>query len=235
MPINFDLGFSPIFRSNFSETPQTPPSKGISGTSSSISWRMDANASEGGICSWLTNLIHQICRLFGLASSETSETSTVAETPLEKRIVQGKQILDNHFQQNFIIHANPPNHSAIIVVMKYNGHYQVSFGLSVVQKNGLDAIKAQLQQLLSEQEQRHNNDSKLEIETLYIEKNIRGHLTHFNFTHVNSWLKFSDESRGGGPGQAANLGRAAIYNQILRAIPPGADQQRVVNFVINQL
>jgi hypothetical protein len=234
MPIHFDPNISNISSIHDSDCLQKSFSQGLSEIPSSISWRMSANASEGGICSWITDFIHRICQLLGLVSSDT-----VIETPLESRIAEGKRILDSHFQQNFITRVNSPDpatnadsyYSAIIVVMKYNGQYKVGYGRAQSMSIDIDVLKAQLRELLTREESGHNDNSMLEVETLLFRK----HITTFDFFHIDSRLRFSDGSRGGGPGHGNNLGRAAVFNQICRAIPAGADQQRIVDFVINQL
>jgi hypothetical protein len=226
MPIHFDPNVSNISSIHDSDCLQKSFSQGLSEMPSSISWRMSANASEGGICSWITNFIHRICQLLGLVSSDT-----VTETPLESRIAEGKRILDHHFQQNFITHANP-HHSAIIVVMKYNGQYKVSYGRAQSVSIDVDMLKAQLRELLTREESGHNDNSMLEVGTLLFEKNN----ATFNFFHIDSRLKFADGSRGvWGPGYSNNLERAAVFNRICRVIPAGADQQMILDFVIHQL
>ena len=77
-----------------------------------------------------------------------SERNLNFETSLERRISKGKQILDDHFQKDFIVNSSA-EHSAIVIVMKYNDQCEVSVGTAFIQRNELDTIKAQLSQLLT--------------------------------------------------------------------------------------
>jgi hypothetical protein len=137
--------------------------------------RMSINPSKGDLCDWLKGLcdrlihrVKQIASLFGFSFSTTSTNTPV--NILENKIVHAKQMLDEHFQNDFVVNANSTR-SAIVVVMRYNGQYKVSFGSAQDMKNNTDATKAMLRELFThELSTAVSNDDLFEVNTMVIEK-----------------------------------------------------------------
>lgn len=89
------------------------------------------------------------------------------ETPLDKRIQCGKQVLHDHFSNCFSIQVDL-NDFVVVVVMKYNNQILVPFG-TLNKRTHLEAF-TQLTRLLSNDANWNCENGKLEIKTLLLEK-----------------------------------------------------------------
>lgn len=142
---------------------------GISNSSSSIEMRQQAQSSSGGFCSCITDLIERICRFLGLSSSQATTTATRTANSAQDRINLGKNILTAHFQSD-AIRNDDGQHSAIAVIMNYNGRNVVSIASANAQKDSLDVLKDRLENLIS-QDLRAPDNAELQISTVYFKKN----------------------------------------------------------------
>lgn len=160
------LSISPA--STTANHPSNSPS-GISSTPSSIDTRMQAQESSGGFCSWITKFIERICHFLGLSTSQGNTPTAPTVNSAQDRITRGKDILAAHFQSDAII-RDAGQHSAIAVIMNYNGRTVVSFASANAQKHGLELIKDQLENLISLDLHVPDN-AELQIDTVYFKKN----------------------------------------------------------------
>jgi hypothetical protein len=229
MSVTFDPSRTPVSIPISAPRPCRFCLRGIADTPSSVN-RMPARASEGGFCSWLTRLFNKICGFFGFRTASASPSNSAA-IALEKRIEEGKRIIDNHFQTDFIRNANAP-HSGIVVVMKYNGHHRVSMGTADTQRNSTDVLKAQLRELLTREAQ--VGDGELRMETMLFERHpvVSG---HFKFAQVDSWKIFGTGRSGGGDGNSGCIGQTGVRLQLERAVPAETDRQQIADFLFNRL
>jgi hypothetical protein len=146
---------------------------GIAGIPTSIQSRMLANASGGGIyadiCSWLTNLFSKICQLLSPLFGSSSSNAISSISSLENVISRANQIIDSHFNMDFITNPANQQHSAIVTILKFNGHMEMSCGLTSDERNNVEGIKTLMRQLLSRGD--ISSDGRVDIETFLIKRN----------------------------------------------------------------
>lgn len=165
------------------------PTLGISNTPSSIEMRLQAQASSGGFCSCITDFIDRICRFLGLSSSQQSSSTPHIVSSLQSRVFIGKEILNNHFQSD-AIRIDNGQHSAIAVIMNYNGRNVVSIASANAQRDCLDVLKDRLENLISQDTPLQAN-AQLQINTVFFKKN--NNLT-FTYLNVDERVSFQGDS-----------------------------------------
>jgi len=190
--------------------------------------RMDAKAAETSCCDWLKNLFQNLFRFFGLSAPLETSAERAARI-LEERTAQGKRIIDDHLQRDFIINANTPN-KALVVLISYNGESKIHYGRAQEVKNSTDVSKAMVRELLT----RHASSpsAKLEINTMLFEKN-NDHT--FNFVQVDNNINFANGARMGGFGDIPGCNPNTLSRILDSSIPNLQHRLAVTGFLTNQL
>jgi hypothetical protein len=205
----------------------SPPPRPTSYTTSTLT-RLNAKASGEGFCGWINQIWQWILRFLGVSTA--LEATTI--TGLENRINEGKRIIDNHFQANFIVNANSPR-AAIVVVMKYNGQCKVNFSRARDMRN-TEVTKALLVDLLThgESTQTSSDSNKLEINTMLFEKNPDN---SFNHNHTDNSINFNTGRRESGCGENPEIDASRALAILQTEIPDQAILRNVGQYLIRQL
>lgn len=220
--VNFSCAIPTIPQENsLPVSSKSPPSPHLTSTLS----RANAKAAEGGCFEWIKQIFQKILQFFGLAS--VSETTS--QSVLEDRIAQGKRIIDEHLQKDFIVNANTPN-KAMIIVIKYNGECKMVHGRAQdVKNNSIDVAKTMVRELLT----RHASapSAKLEIDTMLIQKN---NINEYDYWHFDNSINFENGRHTGGCGDFPRVGRVRLGSILISHVPDRGYQQTLSNFFVHQ-
>lgn len=208
---------------------------GISGIPSSMQSRMLANESGhggicAGICSWLTNLFtkfHQWLSQFWGSSSSDAPTRSSLESIVEK----ANQIIDRHFNSQFIVDPANQQNSAIITILKFNGQMEMTCGITSNERNNVNRIKNLLRQLLTRGHEQNLN-GRIDIETYLIKKDSNT----WNYFIEDSHFHLSNDQSGGGFGSGDGLITLLQRLQVsINTVSGGQEARARIGAVIRQL